>query len=632
MQFISSRLKRATSGAHFAPLFLCLTLLSPLAAQKLDPIHWTLTAAPETAARAALTLDATMDEGWHLYSMTTPAPPKKTTAKLNEGSIGELVELYQQTPVRKLDPNFGSETETYDRSARFVLMVKGQGEGPLSVEVRYQACNDTSCLPPRRKTVELAGVMKFGAPGTANPAPSDMENVALKEAAASTKAVTKDQPAPNAADAGLLQFLITAFGFGLLAVFTPCVFPMIPITMSQFLAQSEKGGSPLAMATLFCGGVIVLFTALGLALTALLGPFGAQTIASDPYVNAGIAAIFFALGLSLLGAFEITLPSGMLTKLNSASSGNGVVPTLLMGLTFSLTSFACVGPFVGSLLAASVSGNRLQPMLGMMSFAAGLSLPFFGLALFPSLLKSMPRSGGWLARVKIVMGFIIIAITFKYLASVDQTLQWNIITRERFLAIWAVLFAMPGLYLLGLLRMEGIKRDDVMGTGRALMGCAFLAFALSLVPGMFGARLGELDSWAPPAAEGSGLGSSASAGLTWKKNDLAAALAEAKSSGKHVFVNFTGYACTNCHWMKANMFPRPEIRAAMGEYVLVELYTDGLDEVSEVNQKRQEELFQSAAIPYYAIMDADGRLVTSFPGLTRKPEEFLDFLNKGKKS
>ena len=238
------------------------------------------------------------------------------------------------------------------------------------------------------------------------------------------------------------------------------------------------------------------------------------------WVNAFIALVFIVFGLSLLGAFEITLPSSLLTKMDQASQRGGSLGTLLMGLTFSLTSFACVGPFIGTLLAGSVQRGGIQPALGMMTFASGLASPFFLLALFPAYMQRLPRSGGWLARVKVVLGFIIVAWSIKYLSAIDQVLQWNVITRERFLAAWIVLFALAGLYLLGFLRMEGIRGDDTLGVGRMLAGAAFLIFAISLIPGMFGSALGELDSFVPLAKEGSGPAASGKRGLAWMKNDL----------------------------------------------------------------------------------------------------------------
>jgi thiol:disulfide interchange protein DsbD len=281
---------------------------------------------------------------------------------------------------------------------------------------------------------------------------------------------------------------------------------------------------------------------------------------------------------------------------------------------------------MGTLLAASVQSGGTRPVLGMIVFAAGLALPFFLLALFPQYLKNLPRSGGWLARVKVVMGFIVLAAMFKYLAAIDQVMQWNSITRERFLAVWVVLFAMAGLYLLGFLPLEGVKRDERIGLGRLLTSVAFLAFALSLIPGMFGSHLGELETFVPPAT-GGGLASGGETALAWMKNDLAGALERARKEKKLVLVNFTGYACTNCHWMKANMFTRPEIAGVMKEMVLVDLYTDGNDAASQANQALESGEFQTIAIPFYVIYDPDKKVVATFPSLTRDPAKYLAFLN-----
>jgi thiol:disulfide interchange protein len=372
----------------------------------------------------------------------------------------------------------------------------------------------------------------------------------------------------------------------------------------------------------------VLFTGIGFGLSAALGPFAVIQLGSNPWVNGLICVVFFVFGLSLLGAFEITLPTGLLTKLNIASNRGGYAGTLIMGLTFCLASFACVGPFMGTLLAASVGGDKLQPVLGMLAFSSALASPFFLLALFPSFLRRLPRSGGWMSRVKVVLGFLIFAALLKYLSNIDQVLQLGWLTRERFLALWVVLFAMPGLYLLGFLPMEGIRRDEELKPGRLLMGIVLLGFAISLLPGMFGSRLGELEAYIPAPLEGSAslAGGAAAPVSKWMKNDFAGAIVRAKAENKRVLVAFTGYACTNCHWMKANMFTRPEVAQLMGEFVLVELYTDGTDAASEQNQKRQESLFQTVAIPYYAIFDADEKVTGSLAGLTKDPQEFLKFL------
>ena len=239
----------------------------------------------------------------------------------------------------------------------------------------------------------------------------------------------------------------------------------------------------------------------------------------------------------------------------------------------------------------------------------------------------MPKAGNWMVRVKIVLGFVILAAMLKYFSNVDQVLGWGLLSRDRFLAAWVVLFAAAGLYLLGFLHLEGVEPDQKVGVARLLTGLVFLVFAASLIPGMFGARLGELDAYVPAPEPGRSLISAGQGQeLNWMKNQYREALAAARAEGKLVLVNFTGYACTNCHWMKANMFPRPEIASALSRFIRVELYTDGTDEASVQNQTLQEEKFATVAIPYYAILDPEENIIATFAGLTRDPEEFLAFL------
>jgi thiol:disulfide interchange protein DsbD len=613
-------------------LFFAFFLILPLAsAQRPHPAHWTL-AGPAQAAPGSTfvaTLDLKLDEPWHMYSLTTPkGGPIVTTIVLADSPAVASFSVFTPPASRKFDPNFNIDTETYDKEARFYLRIAlkpGAPAGPLDLtaQMRYQLCTDKECLPPKKVTAVATTTIDPSAPAATQDIPGGWTEFKPGSSAPSPAKPTSPQTAQP-----LSSFLLVAFGFGLASIFTPCVFPMIPITMSFFLGRDNSSrGQSIFQALVFCLGIVFFFTALGFGLTLALGPFGVTQIGSNPWVNGFIALVFFAFGLSLLGAFEITLPSGLLTKMNEASGRGGLIGTLIMGLTFSLTSFACVGPFMGTLLAASVQGDRLQPALGMMAFSSGLSLPFFFLALFPSYLKKLPRSGGWMARIKVVMGFVILAAMLKYLSNVDQVLQANLLTRPIYLGFWIVLFALPGLYLLGFLRLEGIKPDEHLGVGRLLTAVLFLAFSVSLVPGLFGAKLGPVEAFVPFAEDGAFAASTgAPAGKSIIKNDYDGALAQARSEGKLVLLSFTGYACTNCHWMKANMFPRPPIADALKDFVILELYTDGADAASEENQKRQEQLFQSVAIPFYAILDGDGKVVASFAGLTKDTQQFLAFL------
>lgn len=602
-----------------AVAFFTAALLSP---QSRNPVQWTVSAegakaSPGSSVPARLT--AKMEPGWHIYALTSPAGgPTPTSIKLSETSAATGLKLYQPKPTVKFDPNFSMNVEAFEGEVAFLTQIAlapntPEGTAGIPLLVRYQACTDKECLP-RKLTLTVPVEVDRSAVSASAVIPAGYTEFTGQRSPALPKSA-------NAQDEGIAKFLLVAFGFGLAAIFTPCVFPMIPITLSFFL---NKPGA-LRQAILFCLGIVFLFTAMGLLVTAVVGPFGVVELASNPWINGFITLVFIFFGLSLLGAFEITLPSALLTKMDQASQRGGSAGTLLMGLTFSLTSFACVGPFIGPLLAGSVQRGGVQPALGMMAFASGLASPFFLLALFPAYLQKLPRSGGWLARVKVVLGFIVLAISLKYLSSIDQVLQWDLITRERFLAVWIVLFALPGLYLLGFLRMEGIRPDETVGVSRTLAGAVFLIFAVSLIPGMLGSPLGELDSYVPLAREGAGAGSGRT-GLTWMKNDLNGAVAKAKAENKRVLVAFTGYACTNCHWMKANMFTRPEVAEAMGTFVLVELYTDGTDAASDANQQLQESKFSTVTIPFYAVFDSDQQVVANFAGLTRNTAEFLAFL------
>jgi len=610
---------------------LLLPLLSLVAfAQQPDYVKWSLSLEPASAApgsKVQAHFNGAIDPGWHLYSMTTAAA-KPTSIKVAPNPAVDKVRTFQAPPKKAYDPNFQLETETYEGAANFLIELELKPDAPpgaseISTTVRFQICNDKVCIPPRSQTATATLTVDRSVQAAAAAIPAGYIEVTGPPKPSAAAA------APESPDTQTLgAFLLVAFGFGLAAIFTPCVFPMIPITMSFFLNRQGTRRESLFHAALFCLGIVVLFSGLGLLTTAILGPFGVVQLGSNPWVNGFIALVFLAFGLSLLGAFEITIPSSVLTRLDKGTQKGGIAGTLLMGLTFALSSFACVGPFMGTLLAASVGGGGSRPLLGMLAFASGLALPFFVLALFPSYLKRLPKSGGWLARVKVVMGFVVLAAMLKFLSSVDQVLQWNVLTRERFLAAWIVLFAMAGLYLLGFVRLEGIAKDAQMGLGRLLVGMLFLIFAISLVPGMSGGKLGELDAYIPVASGGSSGGGGDNA-LVWMKNQYREALDRARREHKLVLVNFTGYACTNCHWMKANMFTRPEIAGALKNLVLVEMYTDGEDQASPLNQQLELTRFKTTAIPYYALLDPDENVIATFPGATRDAGAYLAFLQKG---
>ena len=599
-----------------------------------DPVQWTLAFPPKSAppgSKILGRLTAKMEPGWHLYSLSTPRPPIATTVGLADQPAAAGVKVYQPKPIVKLDPSFNVNTETFAEEVTVLLEIELKKDAPAGAseftgQVRYQCCNDTMCLPPKKKTAAATITIDPKAKPEAIVIPAGYSEF-RKAAAAATTDSTPAPPAPPAQSSGFGFFLL-AFGGGLAAIFTPCVFPMIPFTVSYFVNRqsgANRGGA--LHAVVFCLGIIVFFTGLGLLTKVIAGPFGVVRLGNSPWVNSFIALVFIVFGFSLLGAFELTLPSSLLTKLNQASAGGGYVGTLIMGLTFTLTSFACIGPVVGPLLVASVQTSGLQPVLGMASFATGLALPFFVLALFPSFLQKLPKSGGWLMRVKVVLGFVVLAVSVKYLSTADQVLQTSLISHELFIACWVVLFALPGLYLLGFVRLEGINPDDHLGVGRMLIGALFLIFSISLLPGLLGYSLGDIDALIPVQAKTASLTpGGAGGGPVWMKDQYQEALAKARQENKLVFVNFTGHACTNCHWMKQNMFPRPEVAGLMKDFILLDLFTDGTDHASEENQQLEEKRFGTVALPFYAIVDPDEKVLATFPGLTKNTQEFVTFL------
>jgi len=599
----------------FLVSFLAATQDFAMAQENVPQLQWTL-----QPVAGALKLSTTLPEPWHLYSATTPKGtgiPFQVTFPEQPAVTG--FELFQAKPIRKFDPNFQADSETFEKEITFYVVPKVAAAGELSAKLRYQICTDKVCVP-QRKTV----TSQF-APGSVFAAPEGFFTTAAAAPSVAAAAVAKTSDTESQS---LGAYLLTAFGLGLAALFTPCVFPMIPFVMSAFLNRNTGSKAQgVAQAGIFSLGIIVLFCFLGFAITAALGPFGVVQLASSPWVNGFIGLLFGFFGLSLLGAFEITLPSSVTSAVDEKSRQGGTMGTLLMSLSFALTSFACVGPFVGTLLAGSIQSKGLRPVLGMATFATGLAAPFFLLALFPQYLKRMPKSGGWMLRVKVVMGFLVLAGMLKYLSNVDSVLQIGFLTRERFLAAWIVLFSLAGLYLLGFLRLEGIGPNDRMGVGRLLTGAFLLMFGIHLIPGMFGGRLGELDAYIPSPTEGAAFASPAATSANkWMKDQYKEAIAKAKAENKLVLINFTGYACTNCHWMRQNMFPKPEVQAAIENMVLLELFTDGTDKTSEENQKVQESKFKTVALPYYALVDGDERIVATFAGLTKNSQEFVTFL------
>jgi len=632
--------------------FIFLFLLLPVAVFAQNPTQWNL--GPYSTDeklnhgdKIDIPLKVKIEAGWHLYALDQPAGgPIPTTIKVTEGRPFELRGVKSPTPTNRPDPLFivndkPLETRFFENEAVFTLglTVKEQvSADALAIDVRFQLCNDTFCLPPRTKRVSLSGEEDVKKPvaSSQSPVSSQTTNNQLR---------TTQQPTD------FWAFIWLAVTFGAISLLTPCVFPMIPITVSYFMKHSDGDHiRTIKLATVYSVGIIATFSLLGMLLAVVFGAAGINLFAANPWVNLFIGALFLFFAFNLFGFYEIAVPSSLLTRLDRITrseegKGSAYLGALLMGLTFTLTSFTCTSPFIGSLLVSTAQGDWKMPLLGMLAFSVVFALPFFVLAIAPRLLHSLPRSGGWLNSVKVVMGFLEIAAAMKFLSNVD--LVWGaglnesgvlnygkIFTRELVLIIWVVIGIGIVTYILGFFKFRHDSPVKKITPLRILFAALFLGLCVYLTTGVLGRKLGELESFLPPKNSKSAFNvlGNPHEELAWMTNDFDGAVKRAKAENKHVFVDFTGYTCTNCRWMEANMFVLPEVRAEMDKFVLVSLYTDGEGEVYERQQEFQQETFQTVALPFYAIFDKDGKPVATFPGLTRKPEEFIDFLKKAQEN
>ncbi len=462
--------------------------------------------------------------------------------------------------------------------------------------------------------------------------------LAQVEAAAQIAQASTAAADPLVATGISASFIWLAATAGAISLLTPCVFPMVPITVSYFTQHAGTSRThSLRNALIFGLGIVATFTALGLALAILVGATGINQFAANPWVNLFITAVFLGFAFNLLGAYEIQVPTGLLNKLDSATrngASSGTVGALLMGLMFTLTSFTCTAPFVGTILVTASQGEWQRPVVGMLAYSTVFALPFFVLAVVPQLMARLPKSGGWLNSIKVVMGFLEIAAAMKFLSNADLVWGWNIFTHDVVLATWVAVALVIAIYLLGKFTLSHdspIVPGAPLGAGRVVSATAFLGLALWLGTGLLGKSLGTLQSFLPPPDANASVVGAKNPGdvkLAWTTNDLPAVVALAKNENKRVFIDYTGYTCTNCRWMEANMFTRPEIKSVLNKFALAKLYTDGEGEPYEQQQAQQQELYGTVALPLYVVLDGDGKTIATFPGMTRKPEEFLAFLEK----
>ena len=581
---------------------------------------------------ATVIVKAEMDKEWRIYALRDQGKgPVASKVTVSGDIIDDIGMVLEKEPKVKYDDAFETTTRTHHGSTAFqapFLVKKGifPGEYDVQVSVLYQVCNATLCYPPNREFLDLKVNIVEGLPRDGY-GYMELEPDSVLDSSGN---INLDAAIME----GFFPFILLALSMGFLALLTPCVFPMIPITVSFFIKRGEsKKGSPLSNALIYAGGIVATFSLLGFVLALTLGASGANQLAANPWVNLFIASLFIYFAFSLFGMYEIDIPDKLKQFSLRQESRDGVIGTIFMAVTFTLTSFTCTVQFVGLLLVAASQGQWFWPMIGMIVFSSAFASPFFLLALFPQYLANLPKSGGWLNSTKVVMGFLEMAAAFKFISNTDLVWGWGFFSHNIVLAIWAILMILCGMYLLGKIRFPHDSPVEFLSAGRLTLSMAFLVFGLYLTSGLYGQRLhGLIYSYLPPQMDLDVSGNSSNKfsyheGLTWYK-DLNEAFEVSSSSGQPIFVDFTGYTCTNCRWMEVNVFVKPEIKERFEKMTLVQLYTDGGPNHKE-NQIYEIDRFGTAALPYYVILSPNDEVISTFPGMTRNINDFIDFLDSG---
>ena len=668
-----------------------------LQAQIKDPVKFKteLTALSDTEAEVVFT--ATIDKGWHVYSTDLgDGGPISATFNVDNKSGVELVGKLKPVgkEVATFDKLFEMKVRYFENTAKFVQKVKFTG-GAYAIEgyLEYGACDDESCLPPTQVPFKFSGVAKAGNAAATKTEQSKAEqpeqkvvdkadkkeeatSVASKDSSAmmelvpatTTEAATDIQPAVASSelwkpvisdlqalgeehgqeDMSWIYIFITGFLGGLLALFTPCVWPIIPMTVSFFLKRSKDKKKGIRDAWTYGASIVVIYVALGLAITLIFGASALNALSTNAIFNILFFLMLVIFAASFFGAFEIRLPSKWGNAVDSkAESTTGLLSIFLMAFTLSLVSFSCTGPIIGFLLVqVSTTGSVVAPAIGMLGFAIALALPFTLFALFPSWLKSMPKSGGWMNVIKVTLGFLELAFALKFLSVADLAYGWRLLDRETFLALWIVIFALLGFYLLGKIKFPHDDDDDKVGVTRFFMALISLAFAVYMVPGLWGAPLKAVSAFAPPMQ---------TQDFNLYKNEVHAKFDDydlgmeyARLNGKPVMLDFTGYGCVNCRKMEAAVWTDPKVSDLINnDYVLITLYVDNKTPLTEpvkiiengtertlrtVGDKwsyLQRVKFGANAQPFYVLLDNQGKPLNKSYAYNEDIPKYIEFLQTG---
>jgi thiol:disulfide interchange protein len=640
-------------------------------------ISWKFSLQDKGNGEIELVADATIQQGWHMYDSKIPDNgPYPTSISFDEINGAETIGDFQATGKQatvKYDPVFEMNIGTFDNSARFIqrLRVIDKESFRIAGDVRAQACDDRSCTPP------IPNEFSFG--------PADLPATVTAVAPAAASVITPAEPTDTSVDyspaampvevdkeqlwtpvieelkvlgsshgdkSSLWSIFLKGLLWGFAALLTPCVWPMIPITVSFFLNRNKKvRRKAVADATLYGASIIFIYVALGLVITAIFGASALNNLATSAVFNLIFFSLLFLFAISFLGAFELVLPASWTNKMdNKVDSTSGLISLFFMAFTLALVSFSCTGPIIGWLLVeAATQGSYLSPAVGMFGFAIALSIPFTLFAIFPSWLKTLPKSGSWLNSVKVVLGFIVLAVSMKFLSVADLSNGWGILTRDIFLVIWIVLFAILGLYLLGKVKFHGDSDIAHITVPRLLLSIFSLAFALYLLPGLWGAPLKPVSSILPPLSTQDFRLNEVSLNTVY--TDYETGMAVAAQTGKPALITFGGHGCVNCHKMDATVLVDEKVKGLIdNEFVYILLMVDErakLPQVVEVdeNGKRvklktvgdkwsylQRHKFGAQSQPYYVILDHSGKPVAPAHAYDENIASYVNFLETGLKN
>lgn len=650
-------------------LFIIIGVALGAMAQMAEPVKFSVSEKINDKGQLEISFRGTIEEGWHVYGTNIPeGGPTATTITLEkQDGVKPIDGIKTIGDVhRGLDPMFGVEVETIEKEVTFVQTYEVDKDGyNISGYLTFGACNDENCLPPT--TVDFS--FKSGNTTTTEATETKAEAVAETNNTAFgndlwapvTGQLKSDDDVTSQTDASLLWIFLMGMGGGLLALLTPCVWPIIPMTVSFFLKRSKDNRRKGVQDAITYGiSIIVIYVGLGMLVTVCFGASALNAMSTNAVFNILFFLLLAVFGLSFLGGFELTLPSSWSNAVDSkAEKTTGLLSIFLMAFTLSLVSFSCTGPIIGFLLVeVATSGSTLAPAMGMLGFALALALPFTLFALFPTMLKSAPRSGNWMNNIKVMLGFLELAFSLKFLSVADLAYGWGILDREVFLCLWILLFAMMGLYMLNIIRLphdedeydeEGnIVTRPRTGITRLLIGIFSLAFALYMVPGLWGAPCKAVSAFAPPMnTQDFNLHSQE---VTPKFHDYDMAMAYAKEKNMPVMLDFTGYGCVNCRKMEAAVWTDPEVAEIINDkYVLVTLHVDDKTPLAEpitvVENGQERKLrtigdrwsylqrykFGANAQPFYVLLTPEGKPLAPSYSYNEDVDAYIEWLNSGLK-